>query len=123
MRPALVLVFALALLGCDREEPVDECARVRSDCPNEPSLVEECRAIAPTCPATARALFLCMAAHQVCDGRGRLARGASLGLCAEQRAENDRCLAGAAPDAAPDANETSVEDTGVEDAGDDVQTG
>jgi hypothetical protein len=120
MTRSVVLAFAFVLFGCASEESEDECARVRVECPNEPPLVDECRAVAASCPATARALFLCIAGRQVCDGRGRLDRVASAARCPDEQAENDRCLhQDAATDATSDTGrDTGVEDTTVEDASD-----
>lgn len=110
MRGLVALVVVLA--ACSNEETADECARVHVDCPNEQtSLVDQCRVVAPRCPAAARAVFLCMAAHQVCDGRGKLDRTASLAFCKEQSAEYERCVA--PPDSG--ALDTSLADTRVED--------
>lgn len=120
---ALALVF---FAGCAAEES-DECARVRVDCPNERSLETECRVVQPQCPATARALFLCMAAHQVCDGAGKLDRERSLAFCKEESDVNDRCfgVSDATVDAptdagidtfAPDTTDDATTDSTVEDA-------
>lgn len=125
MRALVVLVVVLA--ACSNEETTEECAQVHVDCPNEQtSLQNECRIVAPRCPAAARALFLCMAAHQVCDGRGKLDRTASLAFCKEQSAEYERCVAppdGGAVDTSTidtSVDDTGTEDTGVEDSGADT---
>lgn len=112
MRAALVLTLVLA--GCS-SEGVDDCSNVSSDCPNEPSLAAECRVEAPTCPATTRALFLCLAAHQVCDGRGKLDRAASQASCPDLRAADERCRSGQT-DAGVDASTGA--DSGASEAGD-----